>query len=342
MLARSAEALFWTGRYVERADDSAAVLSTALHEVLAAGSSGWEGPGRSLLAVLGDAPPGQDARALAASLALDERLPQSVAASLSQARDLARGAREVVSVAMWECLNVTANALPARRRESRRNGPHAYLSWVQNQAATFAGLADSTMTRDDGWRFLVLGRAVERADMVLRLLLSRAVGGPAVPGWSTVLRCVGGHDAFLRASHGATDDLSVVRFLTVDGTFPRSLVHALRTAEESLSRLAWAQREPGAVGAAPSGTRRMEAARLAGRARSEVEFTDPAGLLTDLPGRLGALQRQVAEVAEAVAVQYFDVGPWITWRSADAAGAVGTGAGAPGPAVVPVAAGAPG
>ncbi|GAA3299942.1 hypothetical protein GCM10020218_090760 [Dactylosporangium vinaceum] len=28
-----------------------------------------------------------------------------------------------------------------------------------------AGLAESTMSRDDGWRFLVLGRSLERVDM---------------------------------------------------------------------------------------------------------------------------------------------------------------------------------
>ena len=37
----------------------------------------------------------------------------------------------------------------------------------------FAGLADSTLSRDDGYRFLVLGRAIERVDMTVRLLLSR-------------------------------------------------------------------------------------------------------------------------------------------------------------------------
>ena len=314
------------GRYVERADDSAAVLATALDELSAAGWSGSDGPARSLLTVLGApaARPGEDgrlpdARALADSLALDEGVPVSVASSVLRARDNARGAREVVSVAMWQCLNVTANAVPGRRDADRRAGPQGWLAWVQERAATFAGLADSTMVRDDGWRFLVLGRALERADTVLRLLLSRSVAGPTVPDWSTVLRCVGGHDAFLRASHGATDDVSVVRFLLVDGSFPRSVVHSLRLAEECLSRLAWArgQAVPGwAAGGRPAAT------RLAGRVRSEVEYTDPADLLAGLPRRLVELQGRVAVVADAVAEQYFDVGPWITWRSADGAGTV--------------------
>lgn len=34
MLARNAEALYWIGRYVERADDTARILDVALHQLL--------------------------------------------------------------------------------------------------------------------------------------------------------------------------------------------------------------------------------------------------------------------------------------------------------------------
>ena len=41
---------------------------------------------------------------------------------------------------------------------------------MRERAAIVAGLTDSTMSRDDAWRFLVLGRSLERVDMLARLL----------------------------------------------------------------------------------------------------------------------------------------------------------------------------
>ena len=311
MLTRTAGALYRVGRCVERADDSAAVLAEVLHLLAAAGASGADQPARSLLAVLGAPAPiadrdGRlpDARALATALVWDRGTACSVASSVARARDSARGVREVLSVAMWECLNVTA-ALPEpgpgaggadRRAERGRAGQHRYLALVRDRAAMFAGLADSTIARDDGWRFLLLGRALERAETGTRLLAARAAGGPGAPDRSTVLRCVGGLEVFLRASGRVSDEGAVVRFLAVERAFPRSLLHALALAEDSLAGLA-------AGPAAPT------ALRLVRRARSELECADPAGPATDLPDRLAALSRDLADIGDAVTAEYLDVGP---------------------------------
>ncbi|WET79543.1 alpha-E domain-containing protein [Amycolatopsis sp. QT-25] len=69
-----------------------------------------------------------------------------------------------------------------------------FLSFVEERAAMFAGLADSTMSRDDGWLFMVLVRSIERADMVVRLLLSRVQASASSPCWITVLRSAGAQD----------------------------------------------------------------------------------------------------------------------------------------------------
>ena len=84
---------------------------------------------------------------------------------LAAARENARGARETISSEVWECLNVTWHSLQSRRLAAERLGPSIYLSFVRERAAVLTGLAESTMSRDDGWRFLVLGRNLERVDM---------------------------------------------------------------------------------------------------------------------------------------------------------------------------------
>ena len=64
----------------------------------------------------------------------------SIVDAISAARENARGAREVTSTEIWECLNTTYNALAERERAAKRLGPHEFLSFVEGRAAMFAGL----------------------------------------------------------------------------------------------------------------------------------------------------------------------------------------------------------
>jgi uncharacterized alpha-E superfamily protein len=313
MLARNAESLYWIGRYVERADDTARILDVSVHELLEDATVDADTASRTLLAVLGITPPPKgttlDVWTLTELVAMSPDRSGSIVSSISSARENTRVAREVVSSELWQCLNSMWNAVPERQRAARRVGPHGFFSFVEERAAMFAGLADSTMSRDDGWRFLVLGRSVERVDMIVRLLMSRVGDKPTSPGWVTVLRSAGAHDTYLRTYRGALDASRVVQFLLLDRLFPRSVFHALSKAEACLDEL---DHGPSTrVGA------RAEASRLLGKARSDLEFVRPAELLDDLTGRLQALQVTVREMGEAVSQQYFHAVPWVEWNNAE-------------------------
>jgi uncharacterized alpha-E superfamily protein len=312
LLARNAESLYWIGRYVERADDTARILDVSVHELLEDASVDPDGVSRQLLGVLGIEPPRDvqlDVWSLTDLVAYSSGHTGSIVGSLTSARENTRGAREVVPTELWESLNATWRALPDRQSYARRAGPHAFLAFVEERAAMFAGLADSTMSRDDGWRFLVLGRSVERADMVLRLLLSRVGDRTSAPGWMTVLRSAGAQDTYLRTYRGVLDARRVVQFLLRDRLFPRSVFHALHQAEFCIEQLD--ERMPARYG------EKSEASRLLGAARSELEFLRPDDVLEDLPGRLGALQATIREVGEAVSAQYFHPTPWVEWANAE-------------------------
>jgi uncharacterized alpha-E superfamily protein len=310
VLARNAESLYWIGRYVERADDTARILDVSVHQLLEDATLDADLAARTLLAVLGVTAP-QDGSLAAWSLTeLVGYAPDqagSIVSSVSSARENARGAREVVSAEMWECLNATWNALPERQRYARWVGPHAFFSYVEDRAAMFSGLAASTMSRDDSWRFYLLGRSVERVDMIVRLLLSRVSDRMSSPGWLTVLRSAGAADTYLRTYRGALDASRVVQFLLMDKLFPRSVFHALRQAETCLVDLD--NRPSARIGA------KAEALRLLGRARSELEFLRPEELLDDLPAQLLGLQECIRDVGEAVSLQYFHAAPWVAWSA---------------------------
>ena len=171
LLSRMAETLFWTGRYVERADDTARLVDVYVHQLL-----GDPGPGSAadcgpLFGILG-VKPGEDTEpdvgVALFRLAYDSGSPSAISGSVLAARAGARGIREVISSEMWECLNVAGHGLAGQRRAAERLGPHVFLRFIRERAALFFGLADSTMSHDDAWRFLVLGRSLERADMTAR------------------------------------------------------------------------------------------------------------------------------------------------------------------------------
>ncbi|WP_062993403.1 alpha-E domain-containing protein [Nocardia anaemiae] len=307
MLARNAESLFWIGRYVERADDTARILDVAVHQLLEDATVDPDRTSRVLLRVLGIEPPEVelDVWSVTDLVAFSHDHGNSIVDSIANARENARSAREVTSSEMWECLNATYIGLTATEKAARGLGPHEFFHYIKDRAAMFAGLSDSTLSRDDGYRFLLLGRSIERVDMTVRLLLSRAGDRTSSPAWVTVLRSAGAHDTYLRTHRGALDAHLVAEFILLDRLFPRSVFHSVRVAEACLAELD--QRPSSRVGA------RHEAQRLLGRARSELEFLPPGALLEDLQNRLLSLQKTCREVSEAIALQYFHAAPWVAW-----------------------------
>jgi len=318
MLARNAESLYWIGRYVERADDTARILDVTVHQLLEDASVDPDQASRTLLRVLGIESPDSplDVWSLTDIVAFGEETTGgcSIVESISAARENARGAREVTSTEIWECLNTTYNALSDKERAAKRLGPHEFLSYIEGRAAMFAGLADSTLSRDDGYRFMVLGRAIERVDMTVRLLLSRVGDSASSPAWVTLLRSAGAHDTYLRTYRGVLDAARVVEFMMLDRLFPRSIFYSLKLAEHSLDELL--NRPHNRLGAT------AEAQRLLGRARSELEFQHPGELLDSLERRLADLQETCSEVGEALALRYFHSAPWVAWSDAGRNGAL--------------------
>jgi uncharacterized alpha-E superfamily protein len=302
ILSRIAEALTWTGRYVERADATGRILDAYLHRLLEDPWRDEDAACRSLFAILGVVPPAGgpvDMQQVLDGLAFDARSPGSIEGALGAARLNARSAREAVSSEMWECLNSTWHALAEERRGARRTGPYAYLSLVRRRAALFFGLADSTMSRDDSWRFVVLGRSLERVDMTVRLLSVRVLDAAHAPDWPTLLSASGADEAFARVRGGFGDTARVAEFLLLDRDFPRSVLHALTTAEECLSELGRPRQDP--------------ARQPIGRMRTRLEYLDPGTLEEVLPRLLRDLQQAVMASAEAVAARFFPYQGPVEW-----------------------------
>jgi uncharacterized alpha-E superfamily protein len=308
VLSRVAESLYWIGRYVERAEDTSRLLDVHVHTLIEDPWVDEHIASRDVLSVMGvPLPEGRlDARRTTERLAFDRGDTSSIVGALSAARENARGVREALSSELWEALNATYHALPAQQAAAERHGPGGFFRYVRERAAFIGGLLDGTMPRDDGWRFLVLGRSLERVDMTARLLWARGQQRNASSGWIGLLKSCSAHEAYLRTYRAAVEPEKVVEFLVLDRLFPRSVYASLAQAETCLAEL---DPTAGRVGVDDV------ARRLLGRARTDLEFRLSSDLLRDLPVLLDMLQTTCADVGAAVAGRYFHHTAALAWTA---------------------------
>ncbi len=310
MLSRIAESVFWIGRYLERADSTARILDVHVQMLIEDPWVDQEVVCSSLMEVMGVTESGArtvtGAGQVLAELAYDPDNPSAIAGCIVAARENARGARETISAEIFEALNATWMGLPARLRRADQLGPHPYFSWIRERIAVMLGLVDATMSRDEGWTFLTLGRSMERADMTARLLMLRTLPGGRAPTWGTLLRSCGCYESYLRTYRGPVRENLAAEFLMVDRLSPRSVFYALSQAEECLRTL-----DPAAGRSGFDDTARL----LLGRARTDLEFRSRGDLLENFSEHLEQLQATCSAVSDAVAGRYFPHVAPVTWTA---------------------------
>lgn len=299
MLARTAEYLFWTGRYLERAEDTARLLDVTYHRLLEATPGEEHQAWWDVLVAVGlhdeFAASGRRPGAAEVSefLVVDPWNRGSVTSCIAQARANARGVREHLELELWERLNSLHLELRARDlADDLERQPHELYRFIRQGVQSVIGVADATWSREDGWRFFMLGLLLERAEMGVRSLRARhdRHRPDTVHEWYATLRAASALGAY-RRRYREFDQAGLVELLLLSPTLPRSVLFSLAGAESILSRL---------VGP------RSLALRLLGRVRAELEFAD-ADELVD--GHLGdvleVVEGRVRDVASAVAAECF-------------------------------------
>lgn len=239
MLSRTADSLFWMGRYTERAGNIARGMQVALRMASLGAAAGGRDEWQNLLVAAG-AEPGFKATgrpmtpaAVISWLATDPENWSSIANCLEAARRNGRAVRTALTVDMWEALNDTWRDM--RGRAASAAEPDAlpgFLDWVRARTLLFNGAAADTMLRDEGWLFVHLGVMLERADNTARLLDAkhRALSGPGSEGavayaeWQALLRSVSALRAYPRVFHARLQPDLIVDLLVFRPELPRSLV----------------------------------------------------------------------------------------------------------------------
>ncbi len=233
LLARTAESLFWMGRYLERAEQSARILDVHVADLIGTTIEQRTRWAYEIQALVGAEPRASNFEELSLELSLAKSEPASIYRCIEQAWENAKSARDTISLELWESINVTHSRLQRTFSADLGYSPHAFFAWVKDRGATCRGLEETTMNRDQAWLFLHLGRTLEQLDLTARLLRVK-LSEPDEEDWVVVLRCAGGHEAFLRALQRPVEKDLAIQFLLGEAIFPKSVLHLAEVAERTL------------------------------------------------------------------------------------------------------------
>jgi len=244
--SRLAENLYWLGRYQERCDDMARLLRQTLGLKLqdSDDEENAQQPLEELARETGliDTTEDVEQALLAAALSLEE--PRSLPAHLKSLQQVAFHLRERMSLDNWRVLNNVLQGIP----DSKEPEIARALEWLDRvtvRLMTLSGFSLDGMTRDNAWRFMSIGRRLER--LVFQCAaLQCAFLHDGTAGLTWLLRLSDSAVTYRARYMTSPEWLPVLDLIVVDSSNPRSV---LFQAKGVLGYLEVLQREYGPCGA---------------------------------------------------------------------------------------------
>ncbi len=317
--SRVAENLYWLGRYLERADGQARILRVLANVLIEEGPATDPAsirplfqaalPGQPTPALIAGTPPAFDlpaAERCLRSLLWEPTLPCSLAVNSLRLEKSAYRVKERLSGDAWNLLaRLQTLRRPIAEPAALTGGIHAELADVIMLLSAVSGLVMENVTRGYGWRFLDLGRRLERGLHVAHLLQhALAQPGPLSPALlqNVLLSC----DSLLTYRRRYLTNLQIVPLfdlLACDEANPRSLAFQLHAVREHVEAL------PHASGEEPPHTPERLALTIFSQVRLAdarlLAHEDASGSRPALAGFLGPIARDLAALSIALGQVYF-------------------------------------
>ena len=293
--SRVVENLFWLGRYAERLEDTTRLLRVALGRIAGEGGpmvdvelvalSRWFARADLLPAYFSGRFAPQEFASELRELVFERNRYGTVRELLGRVAFLTASVRDRLSGDTWRILNQLQTEFPATMS---RTTPGAILQALHRlifQLAAFSGMEMENMSRGHAWRFLSIGRRLERAINLItnvRAVLATDTNGSALPP----LLDYTDSTMTYRRRHFARPELpTALTLLLTDVSNPRALAFQFEALREHLGDL------PGA------GERRAEEEHFHDLAALLVD-TDVHNLTTQGSATLGRLDHRLEELFE--------------------------------------------
>jgi uncharacterized circularly permuted ATP-grasp superfamily protein/uncharacterized alpha-E superfamily protein len=295
--SRAADNLFWVGRYVERAEATLRLVRAVMNRVAETDETT-----ASVIAALGsllqtwNAAPTETSGAAAAFITRAALTRVDLSGSLPALAGAARSAASVIrdrfSPDAWRAINDLATIIgmplafgPAESAIVER--VEAALRII----ASLSGLAQENMTRLAGWRFLELGRRIERAIITGRLVRCFALPGAPEGGLDVLLELADSQITYRQRYVMVAARAPVIDLVILDPNNPRSVAFQLDRIEAHLSAL------PGRRAAGRLSPVQQIAASIATRLRTVDAAAIDEALLIDT-------EQALMKLSDAVSAAY--------------------------------------
>ncbi len=276
MLSRVADSLYWMTRYLERAEHTARLIDVNLTLMLDESPLSADRRWQRVLSGLGNPPDFEwtgDADALANLITFDASNHSSIRSCIISARENARQVREQISSEQWQQLNRLYHEVTRSYTEDPAGAqPSEFLQAVITGTHLFQGVTDSTMNHGEGWRFIQLGRYLERASATLILLSvytqefwsqsDLTMEGNEYLEWIGLLRSCTAFEAYRKVYTNDVNPERILEFLLLNEENPHAVRHAIDCVQQALEAI---HGEAGKRRAAPLG-------RIAGRLQATLQF----------------------------------------------------------------------
>ena len=252
MLSSVAERLYWMSRYLERSENVARLIQSYNHLIFDI-PIGAEPDWFILIEVL-DAYETFDRVISERTEANVHRflisrttISNSIAYSINSARENARTTRDVLPEDVWEQANhlhiyASENASKSIGRRSRI----VFLEEIIKRLQALNGLMESSLLRDDAYRFISIGRKIERADMTARIL--KVAGGDIISRenqhidlqpflWGALLDALYAKSAFRRIKGPVISKEQTLDFVLNSTDFPRSIAYCINDIDREVANI---------------------------------------------------------------------------------------------------------
>lgn len=258
MLSRIGNSLFWMGRYIERAEHLARYTKVQYVSSLDAPlAQSKEFVLESILNMAGATgnyykqyPQLTDEDVLF-FVTLDENNPASILNGVASIRENARGARDSVSLELWESINRFYHQMNSySSARFQYEGVHGFSQKVEENSSVIKGYIDNTLVRNEAWMLITLGIHLERAIQIARILLSKVqdinkmdpekLGGPVENyQWTTLLKSAESFDMNKRHYKTNPNRRNSLEFLLFNTIFPKSITYNLNVVRRNIDAIAF-------------------------------------------------------------------------------------------------------
>ena len=253
MLARVANSLYWTGRYIERSEHLSRYLRVQYFSILDTPmSQNKDFILRSIMTMYGmkfDVNEPVDEQDVLVELGFNAENSISLRSTVTAARENARSVRYVISTELWEVINQYFLFVKEYNTDFyKTRGLYDFTISAGKHCSIIRSYIDHTLIHDDIWLFIELGIYLERAAQIARILSSKlhdieilSENGANTPlkryQWTITLKVLEAFDMHRRLYKKPQTQRSVFEFLTSNSQFPRSIAYNLSRVHDLIAQL---------------------------------------------------------------------------------------------------------